>query len=225
MKMVLTFINRKTVLGLATIMFFLGSCKKDNLTANGDMTTVTRNLAAFASLHSSGSTPIHIVYGNTYKVEVKGSSNLIPYFKTVVSNGKLEVGYERASVRHDDVEVTVTMPTVSRISLSGSSQVDLGGNFPLIDFLNVDISGSAVVLLKESAAANNVTIDISGSGSVDFEKLSCKNVEASLSGNGNARLTVRDKLKASVSGSGIVYYAGNPVVEAHVSGTGKVIKF
>ncbi len=225
MKTVLTFINKKTLLWLATFLLLLGSCKKDNLTANGNMTTETRDLKAFASLHNSGSTHVHIVYGNTYKVELKGSSNLIPYFKTTVSNGKLEVGYERASVRHDDVEVTVTMPTVGRISLSGSSRVDLHGAFPLIDFLSVDISGSAVVLLKEAVAANSVTIDISGSGSVDFEKLNCKNAEASLSGSGDARLTVQDKLKANISGSGKVYYTGNPIIEAHVSGSGKVIKF
>ncbi len=225
MKSVLTFINTKGLLWLATFSILLGSCKKDNLTANGNMTAVTRDLAVFASLHNSGSTPVHIVYGSTYKVELKGSSNLIPYFKTTVSNGKLEVGYERASVRHDDVEVTVTMPTVSRISLSGNSRVDLSGAFPLIDFLSVDISGSAVVLMKEAAAANKVDIDISGSGSVDFEKLNCQNAKVSLSGSGDARVTVQDKLKANISGNGKVYYAGNPVVEANVSGSGKVIKF
>lgn len=225
MKSVLTFINNKIVLLLATLLIVLSSCKKEFLSANGNMTTETRNPGVFTKLHNSGSTPVHIVYGDAYKVEVKGSSNLIPYFRTSVSNGKLEVGYQRASVRHDDIEVTVTMPTIALISLSGSSNVDLSGSFPRIDFLNVDISGSASVEMRSNGTANNVDIDISGSGSVNLEKLSSKNAEASISGSGDARIAVQEKLKASISGSGKVYYTGSPLVDSHISGSGKLIKF
>lgn len=225
MKYVLTFINSKTCLLLATIAIFLSSCKKDFLSANGNMTTETRNPGIFTKLHTSGSTPVHVVYGNEYKVEVRGSTNLIPYFKTSVSNGKLEVGYERASVRQDDVEVMVTMPTIALISLSGSSKVDLNGNFPQIDFLDVDISGSAEVMMKSNAAANQVAVAISGSGLVNLEKLLAKNAEVEISGSGDARIAVQDRLKASMSGSGNVYYTGSPLVDSRSSGSGKLIKF
>lgn len=225
MEFILTFINMKKLLLLATISLVFISCKKESLTANGNMTTETRTLAAFTSLHNSGSTAVHVNYGNEYKVELRGSSNLIPYFKTTVSNGMLEVGYERVSVNHDDIEVIVTMPTLGHISLSGSSKVDINGVFPVFDFLKIDISGSGGVWMKTPNTANNVAIDISGSGIADLEKLTSKNAEASISGSGDTRIVVQERLKASISGSGQVYYSGNPIVDARISGSGKVIKF
>ena len=215
----------KALITIATIFLLFASCKKDRLTANGDMKTETRNLGTFTGVRASGSNDIHISYGSQYKVELRGSSNLIPYFKTNVVNNKLVLNYGNASVWRDDLEVYVTLPMLKNINLSGSSEVDVNGNFPLINFFNVDISGSGEVKVNNFLAAEELDITVSGSGSADLEKLNSKRADASISGSGDVRVRVEDRLKASISGSGKVYYTGSPVVESNISGSGKLIKF
>lgn len=207
------------------ILFLLfTSCSKDRLTANGDRITATRSFGNFTGIRASGANPIAINYGNEFKVELKGSSNLIPYFKTEVLNGKLYLSYERASIHKDDVEIAVTLPILKSISLSGSSKVNISGNFPLISFFNIDVSGSGTILLANDLNADDLDITISGAGDIALEKLAAKRADISISGSGDARIKVQNELKANISGSGKIYYLGNPIVESRISGSGKIIQ-
>lgn len=214
----------KQLIIIVTLFCLFTSCTKDRLTANGDRITTIREVSNFTAIRSSGAHPIEIKYGNEFKVVLKGSNNLLPYFKTEVNNNKLYLGYENASVGHDDVQVEVTLPVLKSISLSGSSKVDISGDFPSIGFFNIDVSGSGTILLNNNLNADDLDVTISGSGDVGLEKLAAKRADINISGSGNAYLKVEDHLKASISGSGKVYYAGAPEVESRISGSGKVIK-
>jgi hypothetical protein len=214
----------KQLIIIATLFCLFTSCKKDRLTANGEQTTATRELNSFAAIRSSGAHPIKIKYGNEFKVVLKGSTNLLPYFKTEVSNNKLVLGYENANVNHDDLQVEVTLPVLKSISLNGSSRVDVSGEFPLVNLFNVEVSGSANVMVTNNLNADNLDITISGSGDMDLEKLTAKQATIGISGSGNARVKVRDEIKATISGSGRVYYLGNPTIDSRISGSGSVIK-
>jgi len=211
-------------LGLIVIINF-SACKKDRLTANGNIISETRGLGQFTGVSSSGATPVEIKYGTEYSIEIKGSSNIVPHYITRVVNNILYIGFENANVHRDDIEVVLTMPMIRKIELSGSTKAAIKGPFPDVANFEVSISGSGNVKLENSMQAENVDVEISGSGEVDFEKMSTKKVEVDISGSGNVRIQVEDRLKAKISGSGKVYYRGNPVVQQDISGSGKVIKF
>lgn len=213
------------VLALSLILTFT-SCKKELITANGRVITEDRNVGQFTGISSGGNTPVQIRYGRSYNISVKGSANIVPYFTTRVVNNKLNIGFaEHANIRHDDIEVVITMPTFNRILLSGSGKVEIEDGFYALPFLNVNISGSGDVLLNHSLNAQEVDIEISGSGKADFKKLNVKYADVTISGSGNAFIQVEEKLKARISGSGKIYYAGNPLIEQYISGSGKVIRF
>lgn len=212
------------VLLLSTILGFT-SCKKELITANGHVITEDRNVGQFTGISSGGNTPVQIRYGKSYNVSVKGSANIVPYFTTHVVNNRLSIGFDHANIRHDDVEVVITMPTFNRVLLSGSGKIEIEDGFDTLPFLNVVISGSGDVQSNRYLYAREVDIEISGSGRADFKKLNAKYADVSISGSGNALLQVEEKLKASISGSGKVYYGGNPLIEQHISGSGKVIRF
>jgi len=201
------------------------SCSKDRLTASGDKITEERNPGTFTGINASGSNPIHVVYGTDFKVILKGSNNLIPHFKTRVMSDVLYLEYERTSVLHDDIEVFITMPLINRVSLSGSGEVELKGEFPEIDTFRASISGSGEIEVDETFNARQAKVDISGSGNADLEKLNAKNADIDISGSGDVKIKVRDLLKAVISGSGKIYYWGSPEVNSDISGSGKVIKF
>jgi hypothetical protein len=200
------------------------SCSKDRLTASGDKITEERNPGNFTGISGSGSNPIHIVYGADFKVILKGSDNLIPRFKTKVMSNVLYLEYEQASVRHDDIEVFITMPLIDRVSLSGSGEVEIKGQFPDVDVFRTSISGSGEVEVDEPLNARQARVDISGSGNADLEKLNVKTADVDVSGSGDVKIKVQDLLKAKISGSGKVYYWGSPQVNSDISGSGKVNK-
>ncbi|MCJ0743163.1 head GIN domain-containing protein [Pedobacter montanisoli] len=212
------------VLVLSLILTFT-ACKKEVITANGHVVSEDRNVGQFTGLNSDGSTPVRIKYGISYNVRIKGSTNIIPYFTTRVVNNKLNIGFDNAYIRHDDIEVEITMPTFNRILLSGSGKVEIEGAFETLPFLNIGVSGSGDVLLNNYLDAHEVDIEISGSGKADFKKLNAKYADVSISGSGHAFVQVEEKLKAHISGSGKIYYAGNPLIEQYISGSGKVIRF
>jgi hypothetical protein len=201
------------------------SCSKDRLTASGDKITEERNPGNFTGINASGSNPVHVVYGADFKVILKGSDNLIPHFKTKVMSSVLYLEYERTSVQHDDIEVFITMPLIDRVSLSGSGEVEIKGQFPDVDTFRASLSGSGEIEVDETFNARQARVDISGSGNADLEKLNAKNADIDISGSGDVKIKVQDLLKAAISGSGKVYYWGTPQVNSDISGSGKVIKF
>ncbi|SFH01147.1 head GIN domain-containing protein [Pedobacter insulae] len=212
------------------LLFMLGilmfsSCQKDRLTANGDQITDTRTLNEFTSLHVSGASPVHVTYGNEYKVVLKGSSNLIPYFKTTLDGKRLNLSYKNANVRQDDIEIFVTMPLVKGTSLSGSGSVNIDGNFPSIADFDLSISGSGDISVNQTLNIDRLDATISGSGKAFFQKANVKEADIDISGSGDIHVQVADYLKARISGSGEVYYRGNPQLDTKVSGSGKVLKF
>ncbi|RZK38395.1 MAG: DUF2807 domain-containing protein [Pedobacter sp.] len=215
----------KNILLFIISIFIFSSCSKERLTANGDTITETRTPGQFNELRTSGSSRVHIAYGNEYKVILKGSSNLLPYFKTTVNDGKLDLTYKNANVTLDDIEVFVTMPRIEEASLSGSGSIDIQSGFTNIDELDLAISGSGDISVNHELRIDELDIEISGSGKVFFSKAIARKAEIHISGSGDAHLQVTNHLKARISGSGQVYYKGDPQLDTQISGSGKLIKF
>jgi ABC-type Fe3+-hydroxamate transport system substrate-binding protein len=213
---------------IITIMFIsivLMSCTKEKLTANGDKITETRTPGNFSGVNISGSKTIYVNYGTEYKVEIKGSKNLIPFFKTSIINDVLYLSYEKVNVLHDDLEVLVTLPQIRNAALSGSGKILISGDFPLTDKLKTSASGSGEIRVDTPFEVNDLLVNISGSGKINLEKIVAKDADVDISGSGDARINITEELKARISGSGKLYYTGNPEIDSKISGSGKLIKF
>lgn len=204
------------------ICLILSSCSKDRLRANGDITTETRSPGAFSGVETSGSKHIHISYGQEYKAELRGSSNLIPAYRTKVVNGMLTLYYERVNVLDDDLEVYITMPEIDRIHLSGSGKITARGNFRPTSSFTARISGSGDVEVRDQFVAESIYVSLSGSGSAELLQIDSKHSDISISGSGNVRTSASESLRAKISGSGVVMYKGNASVSSDISGSGKI---
>lgn len=215
----------KTIFYITIISILCISCSKDNLHADGNITTEVRLPGNFTGVHSSGSNPINISYGNEYRVELRGSANLIARYETNIHNGVLELGYEFVRVRNDDVEVFVTMPLIRSAGMSGSGRLTISGDFPPQDLFRLSISGSSKTQVKDTFNADAVHVEISGSGDADLGKILARKGDIRISGSSDLRLNVSDFLKVRISGSGKVYYTGNPTLDSEISGSGRLIKF
>jgi hypothetical protein len=215
--------NKYLLMALLSGMLALG-CKKDTINANGRQVTQIRTPGNFTHIHTSGGSPVFITYGGEYKVELKGSENLIAKFKTTINGDELAVGYGHLELGKDDILVYITLPKLRKVSLSGSATIQLQGSFAYLPSFAADISGSGEIKLNGDMEAGETSINVSGSGDALLDPLRSENAQLNISGSGDIRTGITEKLKATISGSGSIYYSGNAILETFITGSGKVIK-
>lgn len=213
----------KKLLGISLILFIC-ACSKERINADGNQITEIRQTQNFKSVSVAGSSQVSITYGTNFKVELKGSSNLIANFTTRVVNNELLLKYEKVNVDQDDISVYITMPALEQIRTSGSAGFELFGIFPQQENFRVYISGSGNVNVSGELASTNLHGEIAGSGNANLEKIASKKSELEISGSGNFRTRTEETLKVKINGSGNVYYFGNPVLESSLIGAGKLVK-
>jgi len=200
-------------------------------------------LADFSKIELDLDAHVTIKQGAEFAVLVEAESNLLSAIKTEVSGKTLVIetqnnmNYQIGS--HKTFEVTITMPDISKIEVSGSGRVDvqdvfspedleldiagsgsIKGNF-IAEKIEGDISGSGSMSLNGSA--EKLGLDITGSGDADAVRLRAKQVSVDLSGSGTATVLATEELEADVAGSGWVKYKGNPSrIKQDITGSGRV---
>ena len=218
-------VSMKRVFVIATIGISVSfiSCTKEKIRGNGPTSTETRNHANFTGVAAFGSSAVYITQGTAFKVEVKGYSNLIPYYETTVVNNILELKYQNdVNVKNDNIEVYITMPVLNKISIYGSGDISTSGVFPGNTDFNATISGSGNINFS-SGTSQNFYSTISGSGNIYTIDMIADKAETEVSGSGNTEITANTSLKVRIAGSGNVYYRGTPVITSTISGSGAVI--
>ncbi len=210
-------------IAIVSVVLSLVSCSKERVSGNGPTITETRNVSNFTAVSASGSSNVYITQGAFFKVEVKGYSNLVPYYETKLVNNTLQLGYKQdVNVKNDNTEVFITLPVLNGLSVFGSANISTTGTFTgNIDF-NASISGSGNISIS-AGAAQNFFASIAGSGNINALNFMADKAETTTSGSGNTEITASNQLKVKITGSGNVYYRGTPVITTNISGSGAVI--
>lgn len=208
---------------IACVMLALLSCNKEKLSGNGSISTQERNLSNFTAVSVSGSTNVYITQGATFKVEVKGYSNLLTYFETKLVNSTLELGFKaNTNVKNDNTEVFITMPVLESLSSEGSGNISTSGIFAGNTNFNARTSGSGNINFSQGATQNFYS-SFEGSGNIYAIDMIANKAETNITGSGNTEITANATLKVKIDGSGNVYYRGTPVITTTITGSGAVI--
>lgn len=215
----------KQLLVLIAITSIFLSCDKDVIHGDGSVITSERTVSSFSGVSISGANNVFINYGPEMSVSVTGYDNLVPQYITEVRDGKLYLHYdEHTIVRNDNIQVYITMPSFSALSLSGSCIINATGSFDNTAKLIVETSGSGEINI-EDINADAYTIHSSGSSHIATLGVKAKNATVDISGSSTVTLSVQDKLDVHISGSGKVSYKGEPAeLNTEISGSGNVIK-
>ncbi|HET8828013.1 MAG TPA: head GIN domain-containing protein [Pelobium sp.] len=220
--------KKSLLIGIVPIIaILLGACTKEKLTGEGSIITENRTLLVLGGLKTvkvKGSTDVYVTQGDEYKLEVKGYGNLVAALSTDVKNNVLVLEFpNHYNVRNDNTEIFLTIPHLPNLSINGSADADVSGNFPDQPDLFFHVNGSAKI---NAGLINveNLDVKINGSGNLNVSNVMAENAHISISGSGKVKATVSDYLKASISGSGEISYSGDAVVETQISGSGKVAK-
>jgi hypothetical protein len=229
---------KKIIFLLITSSFFI-SCNQ--ISGNGNVITENRNISKINEIRNSGSINVEIRNGSDYLVSVEDDENLLPYVITEVNGNTLNIRYKNGvSINNDHASVIVTVPSLERITTSGSG--DISGNdiiksdeeFEIhstgsgdvdihLDAPSIKVSGSGSGNIQLSGRTRDFDARMSGSGDLMCANLQSENTSVSISGSGNASVFASVSLKARTTGSGDINYSGNPKKEdIHKSGSGDI---
>lgn len=234
-----------SVIVLIVIGVAISSCRMNVLKGKGNKTTNTPVVASFdaVDIDIDLKITVNVQEGTAPKVQIEGYENLLQHILTKVENNKLRIYDdldETWTIESKEVNVTITVPTISLLKLSGAPDAVIHGNmtgaaFKLdisgassvkIDNLNVDnfvvvVSGAADVEVK-GGNVKTAAYEINGAGNVKAYPLQSAEATASISGAGTCHVTAIQKLTSAISGAGTIKYKGHPVITQDVSGVGTI---
>ena len=205
---------------LAVVLLVRGAGPSSpGIQGSGIAAAQTRTVAGFSRLDLTGSNNVTVVVGAPQSVVVRADSNLISHVTTQVVGGTLVIGDTGSFTRRAPMSVEVSVPSLTRLNLSGDGQISVTGiNVPR---LAVTVSGSG--LLSAAGTATQLDVTLSGDGQAQLFQLTARDVHAVVTGSGLIQVNATTSLDAAVPGTGVIVYSGNPPqVTTSVTGTGAV---
>jgi hypothetical protein len=217
------------VAGLLTACTLTG--EQVNLEGSGNIETQEKDLGGFNELRASHSFKVEVKRGEDYRIVTRVDDNVQDYVVIKKKGDTLSIGLDPAynyTTQKTTLEAEVTMPELTRIRLSGSSdatisgfasndvfEADLSGSSTLHGELEAgdasfDVSGSSSVIL--TGAAQNLTIDASGSSDIDLSALPVLDANVDASGSSTVMVKPSGTLDVDASGASNVTYLGDPIL-------------
>jgi hypothetical protein len=192
------------------------------LVGSGVAATDARSLPAFSGVDLTGTAAVAVRLGARQSVIVRGDDNLLGNVTTRVRAGRLEIGTTGDFTTRTPMRVTVTVPALDELRLSGSGTIS--AQHIQARKLIADLAGTG--RLRATGTVERLEASISsGSGSVGLGGLVAREARALLQGSGRIVVTATDRLDASVSGTGSILYGGDPPhVVKRVTGTGAITR-
>lgn len=218
--------------------FFFTACEEDTT----EQTEQSYDLSDFSKIDLGDAFKIEITQGNSYEVKARSTARNIDDLRFKVVNGKLTAKYDVYRANRKQTKITIQLPTLTYLRLSGATETDLQGFYNATEDLELQIDGASqldadvdydfVDLVMSGASeltingsAHSLKANISGTSRVYGSDFQTKNVDANVSGVSKVQIAVEQSLTGSVSGSSELRYAGNPnKVQVDVSGGSKLGK-
>ncbi|MTI39549.1 head GIN domain-containing protein [Fulvivirga lutimaris] len=238
----------KTKITSSLFMFLLSltltSCYFDDIDGRGPVVKQELVLPTFESIDFQIAGEVTVIQGAEQKVLVTSQRNIIEKLNTRVVNGNWEIDLEHGRYDYDVMSITIILPNVEDIRLSGSGTITLN-NFEVQNNMEFILAGSGKIIIGEVSGAAFVNAEVIGSGSIianePFNGLHQLDVEilgsgiftgfqmetdvchVDIIGSGNAQVHPNSTLEVNIDGSGSVFYKGNPSISTSITGSGRVI--
>jgi hypothetical protein len=180
-----------------------------------------RSVPSFRSVSLDGAFDVKIDLQKTRGVEISADDNIISHIVTEVKDGTLHVTTDKSICSKTGLRVHITNDDVGKITADGSSDISVSD--VKNDELAVSINGAGD--FSASGRTGKLIAGISGSGTMNAQKLHADEVHVSIEGAGDAAVYAAEKLRASIEGAGDITYYGNPKeVVKNVTGAGDIEK-
>ena len=221
------------------------SCRMNTLKGEGNKTAIDMPVAPFKEVNSEipVNITVNIQQGAQPGIRLSGYENVAKHIRATVKDNVVTLKTdldEIWTIDSKDITVTITMPVINALNISGASDADIHGNLAGSDF-KLDISGAGKVVIDNitvdtfsadisgacklqvnGGSVKHASYELSGAGKIIAFPLQTIETAATISGAGTGEVSATQKLVADINGAGTIRYKGHPTVERDVSGVGTI---
>lgn len=198
---------------------------------------------SFTRVSVQQSITLYISQGKTEGITVEADDNIIPYIKTEIKNGQLNIfldpevivrgytgnecfrvhacyhGYKRGGCGRLEGSSPFTVNKLEIVaSGAGSVKLEVKGS-------EVDVEASGAARLELKGEVEQFDLEMSSAATLKAWELRVKNCDAEISGAAKAEVSISGQLEAEISSAGILIYDGTPrITKQNVTGRGTLVK-
>jgi hypothetical protein len=187
---------------------------------SGQRTTQKRDVGPFKTIETEGAFTIAVTCQKDPSLEVEGDDNVLEFITAEIRNDVLHLKSTKSYSMKEPVKVTITVPNLEALSVSGAGNIDIKG----MDNDSFEIDSNGAPSITVAGRTKTVNIDTSGAGKIDTHNLRAARAVVESNGVSKVDIDVSEQLDVTVSGPSTVTYRGDPVVNKNVNGPGKVEK-
>jgi len=180
----------------------------------GLVTSETREVAAFSRIEATAGIRVVVRIGPAEAIEVSAQENLLPVIATDVRGDTLSIDASEDFTTVEPVTITVVIPALDGLTLSGGSRAEIEGLDA--DSLELRIRGGAQV--TAAGSVGSVALDADGGATANLEDLSARIATVSMEGGATATLTASDEVTGTAAGGSRLTVLGEGDVSVEESG-------
>jgi hypothetical protein len=196
----------------ACLLVFVGALA-GCVQGQGPMTSETREVGSFSRIEATAGIRVEVRMGPAQAVEVTAQETLLPVISTEVRGETLSVQASEDFTTLEPVTVTVVVPALTGITLSGGSRATLDLDAERIE---IRIRGGAHV--TAAGSVHSLALDADGGATASLEDLSVRSATVSMEGGATATLTASDDVTGTASGGSRLTVIGDADVSVEDSG-------
>jgi hypothetical protein len=190
---------------------------------SGERVSRTYDHTGFDGIEIAGQWQVVLERGDAWRVSVEMPAEIASDVSVELQGDSLSLDMARGGwfggFDDERLEVTITMPALRQIALSGASNVSFSGFDGAA--LTIDLSGAGNVR-GAASRFDALTLDLSGVGNADLADVTVTDADVDVSGAGNVKLRMAGgRLTGDVSGAANLEYFG-PVREQSIQQSGFV---
>jgi hypothetical protein len=192
------------------------------ISGSGNVTTKTVSTGNYDAIKGVGSMDIHLEKGSEGNISVTTDDNLHEYIEIKTKGNDLVIttkkGYNLRTRK--GIKVTVPFQDLNEVTITGSGDVETKDTISADD-MAVNVTGSGDIDLD--IKATTTMVKVTGSGDIELNG-STRDLEVRISGSGDFKGYGLESTNTnvSVSGSGDAQVVANSSIVARVNGSGDV---
>ena len=212
--------DRRIRMAVSAVLLVLVGVLAGCVQGQGPVTSETRGVGAFSRIEASSGIRVVVRIGPSEAVEVTAHENLLPLIATDLRGDTLNIEASEDFTTLEPVTVTVVVPALDGVTLSGGSQAVIDGLDA--ESLELRIGGGAQV--TAAGSVGSVTLHADGGAAASLEDLSVRVATVSMDGGATATLTASDDVTGTAASGSRLTVLGDAVVSVEESGGSEVTR-
>jgi hypothetical protein len=148
------------------------------IAGSGSMKSETRTLSGFKKIKAGGAIKLDVTVQKAFSVVVETDDNLLEHVTTEVSGDSLIIGSRDRISPSSQIKITVSLPELSDLDISGASVATVGG----VNADELELTASSASRIKVDGEVKELTAKANGASNIDVENLKAENADADASG-------------------------------------------